>query len=33
MNASKKQFLFSIELTSNDTKWLWESGDMACAKA
>lgn len=33
MNASKKQFLCSIELTSNDTKWLWESGDMACAKA
>ena len=33
MNASKKQFLCSIELTSNDTKWFWESGDMACAKA
>lgn len=33
MSASKKQLLCSIELTSNDIKWLWESGDTACVKA
>lgn len=33
MNASKKRLLCSIESTSNDIKWLWESDDMACVKA